>query len=441
MFPSNADIRKFIQNYFSDSELEIFCFDYFPEVSDEFTVGMLKSNKILLLLTYCQRRELVANLLAALREERLKLFDNEFSSVSVLSENQQAFQMPNTADQVFICYASEDLELALRLVNSLETEGYRVWIAPESIYPGEKWVSAINRGLQESNIFILLLTPAAVNSRWVKSETDIAIDMEHRGEIKIIPLMAKTCSLPPIWRAYQYIPFSSIFERGLTSLLIESKKPSDEATSKRITEEQEAKGSFTTLLDNSAFGDLAWHLPKIDDLLDLYFEPLELSGALIRLHVEVIEHTLESLDAPATVVEINSNPSVIQYCLEPSYYETGSGSRKRTKYEDITALSVDLAVAIATSEIQIYLLPKRGLIAIDVPNSRREIIGLRDIAELVNHKNLNSTLSIWVGLPVSGKPLVSNLVNLQNILLVGRSGSGRAVFLDTIISALLLQNS
>ena len=66
--------------------------------------------------------------------------------------------------QVFISHAYEDTEFAHRLAVDLRTAGWRVWITPDSILPGEKWVPAINRGLEESGVFVVALTPAAVKS-------------------------------------------------------------------------------------------------------------------------------------------------------------------------------------------------------------------------------------------------------------------------------------
>jgi hypothetical protein len=90
--------------------------------------------------------------------------------------------------QVFISYATKDAEFAHRLADDLKRLGVPVWIAPESIRPGESWVSAIERGLEESSHVVVVLTPAALESRWVKKETDIAIARERKGRIQVIPL-------------------------------------------------------------------------------------------------------------------------------------------------------------------------------------------------------------------------------------------------------------
>ncbi|MCA9947102.1 MAG: SUMF1/EgtB/PvdO family nonheme iron enzyme, partial [Anaerolineales bacterium] len=103
--------------------------------------------------------------------------------------------------------------------NDLEAHGYDIWIAPDSIRPGEKWAEAISRGLDESSFFMLVLTPEAVSSRWVRDETFIAIEMEKENEIAFLPLQVKVCRLPALWRAYQRIPFRAGYDTGLNQLL------------------------------------------------------------------------------------------------------------------------------------------------------------------------------------------------------------------------------
>jgi formylglycine-generating enzyme required for sulfatase activity len=121
--------------------------------------------------------------------------------------------------QVFISHAHQDAAFAQRLAADLRTRGWPVWLAPDSIQPGEKWVEAINRGLEESGVFVLALTPAAVNSRWVQSETNVAIKLEHQGEIRFIPLEIEPGHVPYLWQAYQRVAFRPSYEAGLQALL------------------------------------------------------------------------------------------------------------------------------------------------------------------------------------------------------------------------------
>ncbi len=78
---------------------------------------------------------------------------------------------------------------------------------------------AINRGLEESGVFVVALTPAAVKSSWVQFETDIAIEQAVSGELRFIPLGVQPCRVQLTWNAYHRVPFDGRYETGLQALL------------------------------------------------------------------------------------------------------------------------------------------------------------------------------------------------------------------------------
>ena len=120
--------------------------------------------------------------------------------------------------QVFISHATEDAQFAHRLADDLQRLGVQVWISPGSIRPGESWVSAIERGLKESSHVVVVLTPAALESEWVKKETDVAIDQERKGRIQVIPLYVEPCEVPLLLSSYQRVSFHGDYDAGLSQL-------------------------------------------------------------------------------------------------------------------------------------------------------------------------------------------------------------------------------
>jgi WD40 repeat protein len=122
------------------------------------------------------------------------------------------------AKQVFISHAKEDAQFAHRLADDLRRLGVQVWIAPESIRPGESWVDAIERGLGESSHTVIVLTPKALKSRWVKKETGVAIAQERKGHIQVIPLDVEPCAVPLLLSSYQMVSFRHDYDAGLSQL-------------------------------------------------------------------------------------------------------------------------------------------------------------------------------------------------------------------------------
>lgn len=221
MTPSNADLRQFILQFFSDEELETLCFDYFREAQQNFSSGMTKNRKAILLIGYCETRGRLSDLYAALERERPAAWREKFGAPKAKKPSfaEETRFLERDPRQVFISHATADAGFAHQLADDLRAEGWRVWIAPESIRPGEKWVEAIDRGLETSGVFVVALTPNAVASKWVRTETNAAIDLAQADEVRFISLAVEECRLSALWRQFQYISFRSSYEAGLGELL------------------------------------------------------------------------------------------------------------------------------------------------------------------------------------------------------------------------------
>lgn len=218
-------IRNLIRKCFNLEEFRDLCFDLGVSYDDLGRDGLYA--QIREIITLCDRTGRVEHLLALCAQRRPyvswpqpKIDLNQPVTYSHLTPPAQ------NPYQIFISHAHQDTEFAYRLANDLRRQGWNIWIAPESIRPGERWVTAINRGLAESSIFLLVLTPAAVQSHWVQDETNAAIEMAHQGEIRFIPLQVQPTHKPPLWRMYQWISFQGEYEIGLahlqSALLLES---------------------------------------------------------------------------------------------------------------------------------------------------------------------------------------------------------------------------
>jgi hypothetical protein len=54
--------------------------------------------------------------------------------------------------------------------------------------------------------FVLILSPLAVDSQWVRLEYAAALDLLNTGDIKtFIPVLALSCTIPPLIRGFKIV--------------------------------------------------------------------------------------------------------------------------------------------------------------------------------------------------------------------------------------------
>jgi hypothetical protein len=92
--------------------------------------------------------------------------------------------------KVFLSYAGSERQLAENIRHDLAAAGISVWDAVQEIVPGENWPKKVGKALDESNAMVVLISPEAVRSRWIKREIDYALG-SPRFEGRLIPVLAR----------------------------------------------------------------------------------------------------------------------------------------------------------------------------------------------------------------------------------------------------------
>lgn len=80
---------------------------------------------------------------------------------------------------VFISYSSKQHSMAHQIFEKLTDRGITCWIAPESISPGSDYAEEIPEGIGNTKLTVLVLTPEAVCSQWVRKEVGASIGAGH----------------------------------------------------------------------------------------------------------------------------------------------------------------------------------------------------------------------------------------------------------------------
>lgn len=180
-----------------------------------------------------------------------------------------------------------------------------------------------------------------------------------------------------------------------------------------------------------------WVLPNREDILDPVVAPADTTED-DQQRARVIEETLRSFGAPAHVVEIKRGPTVTLFGVEPDFIATRNG-KTRVRVSKITALSDDIALALAAARIRIQApVPGKGYIGIEVPNRHVSTVSLQEVLDSPAYLNLNSPLKIPLGKDVSGNPLAADLTAMPHLLIAGTTGAGKSVCINDILVGFLL---
>jgi len=79
-----------------------------------------------------------------------------------------------------------------KLAGVLRDHGLSVWFSEHGIRGAEQWHDEIGAALARCDWMIVILSPAAIASRWVKREVTHAIE-EPRFDGRIIPVRISVC--------------------------------------------------------------------------------------------------------------------------------------------------------------------------------------------------------------------------------------------------------
>ncbi len=145
-----------------------------------------------------------------------------------------------------------------------------------------------------------------------------------------------------------------------------------------------------------------------------------------------IESKLQEFGVLGSVVQINPGPVVTTFELKP---EAG------IKYSRITNLTEDLCLGLQAESILIERIPGRPTVGIEVPNTRREVISLRQILESDEFQKSSSRLTIPLGKDINGRIKVTPLESMPHLLIAGSTGSGKSVMLNSLIMSLLFKST
>ncbi len=151
----------------------------------------------------------------------------------------------------------------------------------------------------------------------------------------------------------------------------------------------------------------------------------------LKMQSKLLEKKLEDFGVQGKVATILPGPVITTFEYEPA---------AGIKISKIVGLTDDLALALRSISVRIVApIPGKAAIGIELPNTTRETVRLKEIVSSNNFEKSKSELTICLGKDIIGNPVVADLDKMPHLLIAGATGSGKSVALNAMICSFLFK--
>lgn len=133
-------------------------------------------------------------------------------------------------------------------------------------------------------------------------------------------------------------------------------------------------------------------------------------------------------------VGIQQGPSITRYEIKPA---------PGVRVERIAGLQNNIAMNLKAEAVRILApVPGKGTVGIEIPNSKRQLVALREILESKAWVEAEAAIPVVLGVDsVTNKPVVQDLAKMPHALIAGSTGSGKSVCINTLLISMLYRMS
>ncbi len=170
-------------------------------------------------------------------------------------------------------------------------------------------------------------------------------------------------------------------------------------------------------------------LPQVDLLDAPTGQQVGVDAQTLEMTSRLIEKKLKDFGVDVRVVAAAPGPVITRYEIEPATGVKGS---------QIVNLAKDLARSLSLVSIRVIeTIPGKNLMALELPNAKRQTIRLSEILGSDVYNDAKSLLTMGLGKDIGGLPVVADLAKMPHCLVAGTTGSGKSVGINAMILSLL----
>jgi DNA segregation ATPase FtsK/SpoIIIE, S-DNA-T family len=232
----------------------------------------------------------------------------------------------------------------------------------------------------------------------------------------------------------------SLWKRRLRKMKEGTKTPKKgkEAAAPLIIKKEETVGESLPLVvekqEHFSFMESrgSYVLPPLNLLESPEQKEVKVDRESLLVNAKILEKRLADFGVEGKVVEVRPGPVITMYEYEPA---------PGVKINKIVGLSDDLALALRAISVRIVApIPGKAAVGIEIPNSIREPVYLKDILSREEFSKAESKLTLALGKDIFGNPFVTNLAKMPHLLVAGATGTGKSVSLNSMVCSLLYKS-
>jgi len=172
-----------------------------------------------------------------------------------------------------------------------------------------------------------------------------------------------------------------------------------------------------------------FELPHLDLLENHPRDVASFDEEELRTLAATLEAKLSDFGVKGEVVAIRPGPVITTFEYLPA---------PGIKVSKIAGLQDDIAMALKALRVRIIApIPGKGVVGIEIPNTARQIVWIRDMIGSESFRNNTGALPMALGKSVDGKPRVADLAKMPHLLVGGTTGSGKSVGVNSMLLSLL----
>jgi len=194
----------------------------------------------------------------------------------------------------------------------------------------------------------------------------------------------------------------------------------------RLRKGKRAAAEAQATLDLGAANEVT--LPPLNLLTESKVSRATISEDALEQNARMLEGVLEDFGVRGEITKVHPGPVVTLYELEPA---------RGTKASRVIGLADDIARSMSAISARVATIPGHNAIGIELPNTRRETVYLRELISSAQYEDKNSALTLALGKDIGGDPVFADLARMPHLLVAGTTGSGKSVAVNSMILSIL----